>query len=364
MDKKAIIAIILVVALVAVGTIMVLGMNPSGGEDDGPVKVIDASGRPVTTNETPMRIVSCSPSLTEMVYAMGIGSHLVAVTDYCDWPSDVNARKGNGSLVSIGGYWSPSIEAIIAAESDLILLDKGVQAQMDMLPQLEAVKLNVIVLDKGYTFDEVYGAMRMVGEICWAKEAADDLIDSMNDRLADIEERIGDVGTMPSMAFAVWLDPIYATGNGTFAADVIAHANGVNVYNNLTGWPDVNIESMLEKNPDYLIVSMMYLASPGAEIISGLENDTIWSQVSAVQNKRVYIMTGQADNVFSRPGPRMVDAVELLAQILHSEMFNVSLPHIISDDYVDMVSSNDTSEAETVSLEAVGFEVMVQSRID
>jgi len=166
------------------------------------------------------------------------------------------------------------------------------------------------------------------------------------------------------MAFAVWLDPIYATGNGTFAADVIAHANGVNVYNNLTGWPDVNIESMLEKNPDYLIVSMMYLASPGAEIISGLENDTIWSQVSAVQNKRVYIMTGQADNVFSRPGPRMVDAVELLAQILHSEMFNVSLPHIISDDYVDMVSSNDTSEAETVSLEAVGFEVMVQSRID
>ncbi|HNX48301.1 MAG TPA: hypothetical protein PKM11_07075, partial [Methanomassiliicoccales archaeon] len=90
MDKKAIIAIILVVALVAVGTIMVLGMNPSGGEDDGPVKVIDASGRPVTTNETPMRIVSCSPSLTEMVYAMGIGSHLVAVTDYCDWPADVN----------------------------------------------------------------------------------------------------------------------------------------------------------------------------------------------------------------------------------------------------------------------------------
>lgn len=364
MDKKAIIAIILVVALVAVGTIMVLGMNPSGGEDEGPVSVIDANGRTVTTNETPVRIVSCSPSLTEMVYAMGIGDHLVAVTDYCDWPADVVERKDNGSLVSIGGYWSPSVEAIIAAEGDLVLLDKGVQAQIDMLDQLEDVGQNVIVLDKGLTMDEVYDAMRMVGEICWANEAAEDLIDSMNDRLADIEERIGDIDDMPTMAFAVWLDPIYATGNGTFAADVMSHANGVNVYSNLIGWPDVSVESMLENDPDYLIVSMMYLASPGEEVISDLENDTIWSEVSAVQNKHVYIMTGQADNVFSRPGPRMVDAVELLAQILHPDVFNVSLPHVISDDYVDWVSSGGSAEAEAFPVEAAEIVAMVQARFE
>ncbi len=362
MDKKAIIAIVLVVALVAVGTIMVLGMNPSDGEGDGPVSVIDANGRTVTTDEMPTRIVSCSPSLTEMVYAMGIGDNLVAVTDYCDWPAEVNDRKTDGTLASVGGYFTPSVEAVLAAEGDLILIDKGVQAQMDMLPLLDNADQNYIILDKGTTFDEVYKAMLMVGEICWVKEEAEDLIDSMNDRLAAIEDQIGD-DEMPSLAFAVWLDPIYPSGNGTFAADVMAHAKGVNVYSDLTGWPEVAVDSMLDRDPDYLVVSMMYLMSPGEEIISDLENDTIWSEMSAVQNKRVYIMTGQADNVFSRPGPRMVDAVELLAQILHPEVFNVSLPHVISNDYVDWVSTDEVAEAEAVPAQ-MDILAMVPARIE
>lgn len=357
MDRKAIIAIMLVVALVAVGTVMVLGMESEGGESEGPVSVIDANGRTVTTSEAPVRIVSCSPSMTEIVYALGIGDRLVAVTDYCDWPEDVNARKANGSLTVAGGYFTPSVEGIIAAEGDLIMIDKGVQAQIDMLPQLDGADLKYIVLDKGLTFDEVYETIMMIGQICWAEDEAEDLVDSMDARLAEIEERIGDV-EMSSLCFAVWLDPIYPSGNGTFAADVMSHAKGLNVYANLTGWPEVAVDSMLDRDPDYLVVSMMYLMSPGEEIISDLENDTIWSELSAVQNKRVYIMTGQADNVFSRPGPRMVDAVELLAQILHPEAFNVSLPHVIASDYVDWIFTDDVQEAEAAPVQADMSEMM------
>lgn len=364
MDKKAIIAIILVVALVAVGTIMVLGMNPSNGEDDGPVSVIDANGRTVTTKEAPTRIVSCSPSMTEIVYALGIGDHLVAVTDYCDWPADVNARKANGSLIVAGGYFTPSVEGVIAAEGDLIMIDKGVQAQMDMLPQLDNTGQKYIVLDKGVTFDEVYLTILMIGEICWVKEEAEDLIESMNDRLENIEAIVEDVEDIPTLSFAVWLDPIYPSGNGTFAADVISHARGMNVYNDQVGWPMVAVDSMLDRDPDYLVVSMMYLPTSGEEIISDLENDTIWSEMSCVQNKRVYIMTGQADNVFSRPGPRMVDAVELLAKILHAEAFNVSLPHVISNDYVDWVSSDEEAGYEAPSVEGVGSIAMSVSRFE
>ncbi len=364
MDKKAIIAIILVVALVAVGTIMVWGMNPSGGDDDGLVSVVDANGRTVTTDEAPTRIVSCSPSMTEIVYALGIGDRLVGVTDYCDWPADVNDRKANGSLTVTGGYFTPSVEGIIAAEGDLIMVDKGVQAQMDMLPQLNNTGQKYIVLDKGTTFDEVYVTIMMVGEICWVKEEAEDLVDSMKERLEGIEAVIGDVEDMPTMSFAVWLDPIYPSGNGTFAADVISHAKGVNVYADEIGWPMVAVDSMLDRDPDFLVVSMMYLPTSGEEIISDLENDTIWSELSCVQNKRVYIMTGQADNVFSRPGPRMVDAVELLAKILHSEAFNVSLPHVISNDYVDWVSSDEGVGFEARSVQGTENLAMSVSRFD
>jgi len=364
MDKKAVIAIVLVVALVVVGTIMVLETDPSGGDGEGAASVIDANGRTVVTEEAPMRIVSCSPSLTEIVYALGIGDRLVAVTDYCDWPEDVNARKTDGSLVSVCGYFTPSVEAVISADGDLILLDKGVQAQLDMLSQLENGGLNVIVLEKGATFDEVYEAMGMIGEICWVKEEAEDLIESMNQRLAGIEEAIGDVQDAPTMTFAVWLDPIYLSGNDTFTADVIAHSRGDNVYSNLTGWPEVSVESLLETDPDYLIVSMMYLSSPGEEIISSLENDTIWSELSAVQNGRVYIMTGQADNVFCRPGPRMVDAVEIMALILHPGVFNVSLPHVISNDYVDWLSAEGPSVAYPASAEATEVAAVMQVKFE
>ena len=102
MDRKMIIAHLLAVIVVSAGAYRIV--NDGQRWRDGPVTVIDAKGRNVTTSLAPLRIVSCSPSLTEIVYAMGMGSDLVAVTDYCDWPEDVVVRKGNGSLSSIGGY--------------------------------------------------------------------------------------------------------------------------------------------------------------------------------------------------------------------------------------------------------------------
>ncbi|HQM66846.1 MAG TPA: ABC transporter substrate-binding protein [Methanomassiliicoccales archaeon] len=365
MNRKGIVAVLLVIALVAVGTIVVLGMNPSDEGEEGPVTVIDAAGRAVTTSEAPKRIVSCSPSLTEIVYALGIGDRLVAVTDYCDWPEDVVTRKANGSLPSIGGYFNPRVEPVIDAEGDLILIDKGVQAQMDMCSQLNATKQKYIIIEKGTTFDEIYAAIGMIGEICWAEEEAEALIDSMKGRLVAIEEALGDAEDIPSLVFAVWLKPVYLSGNGTFTQDVILHAQGENVYSNMTGWPEVSIESLLVQEPEYLLVSMMQLPTPGEEIISELENDTMWAEVSAVRDGNVYIFTGQADNVFCRPGPRMVDAVELMAKILHPEVFDVALPHVIGNDYTDWVTSAPVGEAVTGSevnnLALIG---LIQARTD
>jgi iron complex transport system substrate-binding protein len=109
---------------------------------------------------------------------------------------------------------------------------------------------------------------------------------------------------------------------------------------------------------------MMYLSSPGEDIISSLENDTIWSELSAVQSGHVYIMTGQADNVFCRPGPRMVDAVELLAMILHPDVFEVSLPHVISNDYVDWLSEGASAEAQATSVEAAAIVAAIQVKTE
>ncbi|MCX6650657.1 MAG: ABC transporter substrate-binding protein [Methanomassiliicoccales archaeon] len=329
-------------------------------EEAGPVTLVDAEGRNVTTSVAPLRIVSCSPSLTEIVYALGLGDRLVAVTDYCDWPEDVTARKSNGSLASIGGYFTPSIEAIAQANPDIVLVDQGVQAQLDMMPQMKDLQLNFIVLHKGLTFEEVYQNIAMVGEICWEEKAAKDLTDSMKDRIADIQETVGDTEELPTVVFAVWLEPIYVAGNGTFSHEMMTTALGENVYSNTTSWPAVNIESLLEEDPDYILVSMMSLPNPAEDILADMKNDTLWSTLTAVQNDHVYIFTGQCDNVFSRPGPRIVDGVELMAEIMHSAAFNVTIPNVIADDYVDWVSSDDASVGSS-ALEVISYVSSVSS---
>ena len=103
--------------------------------------------RNVTTNLTPLRIVSASPTITELVYALGAGEKLVAVTDYCDYPSDVVARKANGSLASIGGFYTPNFEKVVNATPDMVLLDYSVKASyQDMRPKLDALGIASVCL--------------------------------------------------------------------------------------------------------------------------------------------------------------------------------------------------------------------------
>lgn len=344
MDRKMIIAILLALIIVSAGVLIVLN-NDNGGETAGPVTVLDAEGRNVTTAEAPLRIVSCSPSLTEIVYALGIGERLVAVTDYCDWPADVDVRKNDGSLTSIGGYWTPSIEAIVEADANIILVDQGVQAQLDMLPQMEDLQLNVIVLNKGQSFAEVYENIAMIGEICWQDENATQLIDSMNDRLDEIQATMSEIEEEPTLAFCVWLEPIYLSGNGTFVSEIMYKAMGENAYDDMTSYPEIAMESMLERDPEYLFVTGMMMETSGQAVLDMLKNDTLWSETSAVQNDKVYVLVGQAENLFNRPGPRMVDGVELMAKILHSDVFNVTIPCVLENDYVDWVSGSASFEA-------------------
>ncbi len=344
MDRKMIIAVLLALIIVSAGVLIVLN-NDNGGETAGPVTVLDAEERNVTTSEIPLRIVSCSPSLTEIVYALGIGDRLVACTDFCNWPEDVNIRKDNGSLVSIGGYWTPSIEAIVETDADIILMDQGVEAQLDMLPQMKDLQLNVIVLYEGLNFTEVYENIAMIGKICWQDENAAQLTASMNDRLDEIQTTMADVEEEPTLAFCVWLEPIYLSGNGTFVSEIMYKAMGTNSYDDMTSYPDVTMESMLERDPEYLFVTGMMMETSGQAVLDMLKNDTLWSEISAVQNDKVYVLVGQAENLFNRPGPRMMEGVELMAKILHSDVFNVTIPYVLEDDYVDWVSGSASFEA-------------------
>lgn len=348
--RTTILAIILVVLLVGVSYVALT--LPEEQRTDYPLPVTDALGRPITFEEVPERIISASPGNTEMIYALGLGDRVIGVTDYCNWPAEVVDLKDNGTLASIGGYWDPSLETIINLDPDLVVLSSGVDSHNLIAEQLENIGIKAFVTWKGENLTEIYQNIEILGEICDRIDAATDLIQSMKDRVADVRSAIAGFDPIP-MLHAVWLDPVYTCGGSTFSSEVIALAGGENIFAYLSGWPTVSMEEIIDSQPEVITITATMMFSTPEEIIQMMENDSLWSQVPAVQNGRVYVLYNQGEDIFNRESVRVVDAVELLAMILYPDAFGVTVPNAIGNDYQDYLSYY-TSGAASLAMEVEG----------
>jgi iron complex transport system substrate-binding protein len=244
--RQGIIAIIVVFVLLAAGLVVLMGTN-NKATNSGPEFVIDAMNRKVSTNVTPARVVSASPTITELVYALGAGDKLVAVTSYCDYPADVVTRKANGSLASIGGFYTPNWESIANATPDLVLLDFSVKADQDMRPKLDALGITSVVLFEGTNTTEVYKNIDLAGGILHETQNAAKMIETMKQRFASITTSIGVQAVKPKVMVAVYYDEqsMWIDGGQTFIDDIITGAGGVNAFANVSGFQDVNREAAL-----------------------------------------------------------------------------------------------------------------------
>jgi iron complex transport system substrate-binding protein len=329
--STAIASIVIVIILIASATIILTNSKPA--ETPFSASVTDALGRNVTISGVPEKIVSCAPSITETVYSVGLGAKLVGVTDYCDWPADVTARKNNNTLASIGGWTTPNTEAVINLSADVVFIDSTVPAQTDMLDQLEEMKVTVVALYPGDSFDEVYKNIGLVGTVCDMKPQATALTSNMKFHISWVESQLALVEGNKSIADVVWLDPVYVAGNNTYVQEMIDAAVGINAFGFVTGWPSVNMEAVLQAQPDVVIMGSEMMMASADELITHLQNDEMWSTVPAVQNNSVYVLTGQASNLLDRAGPRLADAVELIADMLYPEAMGMTLPHVLGSDY-------------------------------
>ncbi|MDW5562033.1 MAG: helical backbone metal receptor [Methanomassiliicoccus sp.] len=334
--RNAIIAIILVVAIVA-STIVIVSSPAASGKYSA--TVTDALGRNVTISNTPSKIVSCSPDITETVYAVGLGEKLVGVTDYCDYPSDVGSRKANGSLATIGGYSTPNVEAIAKLSPDVVLISGGVSAQKTMVTQLEQLNLTVVALYKGTSFSEVYKNIQLVGTIGNAQAKSDALVSNMQSHLQWVANKLSSVTTSRSIADVVYIDPIYVAGSDTYVQDMINASKGTNVFVSQSGWPVISSEGMIAAEPDVMVMSSSMLMSTGQDLLSYLRNDSIWSTISSVKTDNTYVLTGQASNLLNRPGPRLVDGVEIMADMLYPSAMGVTLPKVLDSNYTNYINS-------------------------
>lgn len=276
-----------------------------------PMTITDDNGREVTIDSAPARIISLSPSNTEILFAVGAGSLVVGDTEYCDYPAEAV------SITKIGGYSadSISIETIVSLKPDLVLADGS--GQEIVIEALENANINVVAIDSK-SFEDVYDAISMVGKITDNDTEAATLVEEMKARVSAVTEKVASVPEeeRPTVFWEIWDEPLMTAGPNTFIGQMIQLAGGVSIFADLTeDWPAVSAEEVVQKNPAVIMGPDTHGDKLIAEQLAARSG---WDQIDAVKNNRIYLIDG---NISSRPGPRIVDALESIAESLYPDLF-------------------------------------------
>ncbi len=306
-----------------------------------PVTVVDGSGDEVIVFERPERIVSIAPSATELIYYLNLLDRLVGVDDYSDWPPSVAEARERGEIASVGGFWSPSVEAILDLQPDLVVGVATAPPHHELKRVLEGYGIPVILLPAESIYDVAEAAVilgRATGQLVEGYTVSFKIKMAAGYALALLQ------GVEPVRAAAVvWVNPLFVVGSGNWEHEVMELAGMTNVYGDLEGWPQVSPESLLERAPEIIVMTGHNYGLTPDDLKSYLEEQLgdAANEIPAVAGDRIYLLGGDYENAFVRPSPRTVVSVYVLAVIAHPQAFGLTvedIPRVVTPDSLDVVS--------------------------
>jgi len=279
-----------------------------------PVTVTDAQGIQVTLAARPARIVSAAPAVTEMLFALGSGDRVVAVTDQCNYPPEAAVRP------KIGGFWTPSVERALGARPDLVIGSRG--NPPDFVAALRKSGVPVVTVDP-HTLQEIYQTINRVSQLIGDAQSGKRLIASMQSRLKAVADRIGDVpdNQRPTAFLVLQVMPPWTAGAGTFQDDAIRAAGAVNIAVGVKGFAAYSTETLIAEEPNYLLLSTMN--GDRARMKTEVVGNPVLRQLSAVKQGHMLVL--ESDPLM-RAGPRIVEAVEAMARAFYPGRFAASQP--------------------------------------
>ena len=268
-----------------------------------PLTIKDDAGRDLTIAAEPKRILSVAPSNTELLFALGKGKSLVGRSEFDDYPAEAK------EIPSVGGFFPPDYEKIVATKPDLVLVISGSDEARNKL--VNEYKLNVYVVNP-QTFDELYASTLKLGQVINAREAAEKLVADMKAQVKEIADKAATASAKPTVYYEVWDEPLMTAGTGTFINDLITLAGGTNAGAAVKGWSNISAEQVAQANPDLIVAS-----SP--DIQAKIKARANWSSFKAVKDGKILAVADS--NLVVRPGPRLVLGLKWFAQAIHPELF-------------------------------------------
>ncbi|MEX2416732.1 MAG: ABC transporter substrate-binding protein [Paenibacillaceae bacterium] len=282
----------------------------SNTEGQFPITVMDGTGQEVTIEKLPQSIVSLQASHTEISFALGLGDQIVGVSDYCNYPEEALTKDKVGAQ-------DMDVEKILSMMPDLALVtDYHYKSHAGVLDQLKEAGIKVIVINGPTSFDQTYTTIQLIGGVTGTIVKADQIVLDMQQRLAQVIKKAEQVTDVANVWVEVSPAPdIYTTGSGTFMHEMLEAIGATNAAGHLVGWNKLTEEEIVILMPDVIVTTYGYYVDKPEE---GVYSRAGWAEVPAIKNKRVYDV--DSDTV-TRPGPRLIDGVELLGQIIYPDVF-------------------------------------------
>ncbi len=266
---------------------------------------IDEIGRETKIPNSPKRIISLAPSITEILFALDINEEIVGITSFCDYPEAALSKP------KIGGFVNSSIEKIVSLKPDLIIATRDGNRR-GTIQKLEDLGISVYMIDpKG--FDGVMSSIKTIGEIVGKRDESKRIIEDMRKKKETIVEITHSL-PRPRVFFQVGYDPIVTVGRGTLADDLIRLAGGRSISENESvNYPLYSIESVIFKAPEIIIMSSMESKRNYLNSVKKWQN---WKTIPAVKRKAIYVVDS---SLVDRPTPRVTEGLEAIVRMIHPE---------------------------------------------
>jgi cobalamin transport system substrate-binding protein len=275
-----------------------------------PRTFVDDLGRKIYLSKPPTRVVSLAPSITETLFAIGLGERVVGVTQFCDYPPEARAKPKVG-------YMHPNVESIVALQPDLVLAPREF-IRADVLGKLEQLKIAAFILD-AKTVEDIPAHIQTIGRMLDHSGPANQAAMALRQHLAELRTKI-EALPRPRVLYVLNSQPLITVGPGSFLHHLIELAGGANVAARAKApYPRLNMEEVIKEDPELIV-----FPGGGVEGIPEPERQLWqrWTTISAVRHRRFHEVPS---DLLNRPGPRIVQGLERLARIIHLEAFTDSL---------------------------------------